>query len=80
MKAGFLTMAYLYDKHGNPKITKYSCTSRLSSVENYFIMCFSNAVPQDWRKKLGKGFRNDLPDLKFDGLELFVLGNRRRKS
>ena len=29
-------------------------------------MCFFNAVPQEWRKKLGKSFRKDLPALKFD--------------
>ena len=39
LKAGFLAVADLYDKHGNPNIAKYPCTSRLSTVENYFIMC-----------------------------------------
>ena len=29
-------------------------------------MCLFNAVPQEWRKKLEKGFRKDLPALKFD--------------
>ena len=66
LKAGFLTVADLYDKHGNSKTAKYPCVSRLSPVENYFIMCLFNAVPQEWRKKLGKSFRKDLPALKFD--------------
>ena len=66
LKAGFLTVADLYDKHGNPKTAKYSCISRISPVENYFIMCLFNAVPQEWRKELEKSFRKDLPALKFD--------------
>ena len=69
LKAGFLTVADLYDKHGNPKTAKYPCTSRLSPVENYFIMCHLMPFPmKEWRKKLGKSFtfRKDLPALKFD--------------